>query len=73
MASFRQSSLSWISYGISACTSPTDLWTRFARRPANDEHRIKSLPIQEENNLRAVLRYVERNPLRTELVERAEE
>ncbi len=35
--------------------------------------RFKSFPIQEDDHLRAVLRYVERNPLRAGLVERAED
>ena len=35
--------------------------------------RFKSFPIQEDDHLRVVLRYVERNPLRAGLVERAED
>lgn len=35
--------------------------------------RFKSFPIEEDHHLLAVLRYVERNPLRAELVKRAEE
>jgi REP-associated tyrosine transposase len=35
--------------------------------------RFKSFPIQEDDHLRVVLRYVERNPSRARLVERAEE
>ena len=35
--------------------------------------RFKSFPIQEDDHLRVVLRYVERNPLRARLVERDEE
>ncbi len=35
--------------------------------------RFKSFPIQEDDHLLTVLRYVERNPLRANLVERAEE
>jgi putative transposase len=35
--------------------------------------RFKSFPIQEDRHLLTVLRYVERNPLRANLVERAEE
>jgi len=35
--------------------------------------RFKAFPIAEDNHLRAVLRYVERNPLRAGLVARAEE
>lgn len=34
--------------------------------------RFKAFPIQEDEHLRAVLRYIERNPLRAGLVERAE-
>ena len=35
--------------------------------------RFKAFPIQEDDHLRTVLRYVERNPLRAALVERAED
>ena len=35
--------------------------------------RFKSFPIQEDDHLRVVLRYVERNPLRAHLVPRAED
>jgi putative transposase len=35
--------------------------------------RFKSFPIQEDDHLRVVLRYIERNPLRAGLVERAED
>ena len=35
--------------------------------------RFKAFPIQEDNHLRTALRYVERNPLRAELVTRAED
>src|SRR5271157_2913573 len=35
--------------------------------------RFKAFPVQEDDHLRAVLRYVERNPLRAALVERAED
>jgi putative transposase len=35
--------------------------------------RFKAFPIQEDDHLRLVLRYVERNPLRAELVARAED
>ena len=34
--------------------------------------RFKAFPVQDDDHLSAVLRYVERNPLRAELVERAE-
>ncbi len=34
--------------------------------------RFKAFPIQEDDHLRTVLRYVERNPLRAQLVKRAE-
>ncbi len=35
--------------------------------------RFKAFPIEEDDHLRTVLRYVERNPLRANLVERAEQ
>jgi len=35
--------------------------------------RFKAFPIQEDEHLLVVLRYIERNPLRAGLVERAEE
>src|SRR5262249_55908723 len=35
--------------------------------------RFKSFPVQSDEHLRTVLRYVERNPLRAGLVERAED
>ncbi len=35
--------------------------------------RFKAFPVQEDDHLRAVLRYIERNPLRAALVERAED
>jgi putative transposase len=35
--------------------------------------RFKAFPIQEDDHLRLVLRYIERNPLRAELVTRAEQ
>jgi putative transposase len=35
--------------------------------------RFKSFPVQEDNHLRVLLRYIERNPLRAGLVERAED
>ena len=35
--------------------------------------RFKAFPIQEDDHLRVVLRYIERNPLRAALVERAED
>ncbi len=35
--------------------------------------RFKSFPIQEDDHLRVVLRYIERNPLRAKLVARAED
>ncbi len=35
--------------------------------------RFKALPVQEDDHLRVVLRYIERNPLRAALVERAED
>jgi putative transposase len=35
--------------------------------------RFKAFPIQEDNHLRVVVRYIERNPLRAALVERAEQ
>jgi putative transposase len=35
--------------------------------------RFKSFPIQNDNHLLTVMRYVERNPLRAKLIERAEE
>ncbi len=35
--------------------------------------RFKSFPVQGDENLRVVLRYIERNPLRAALVERAED
>ena len=35
--------------------------------------RFKAFPIERDNHLLAVLRYVERNPLRADLVEQAEE
>src|SRR5262245_21388133 len=41
------------------------------RRPATSD-RFKAFPIQDDENLSTVLRYVERNPLRAELVDRAE-
>jgi putative transposase len=37
------------------------------------EGRFKSFPIQEDDHLRVVLRYIERNPLRAGLVQRAED
>jgi putative transposase len=35
--------------------------------------RFKAFPIQEDDHLRLVLRYIERNPLRASLVARAEQ
>ena len=35
--------------------------------------RFKAFPVQEDDHLRVVLRYIERNPLRAALVERAED
>jgi putative transposase len=54
----------------------TQRWHAF-RRNAGTGHvyqgRFKSFPIQEDEHFLAVCRYVERNPLRADLVERAEE
>jgi putative transposase len=57
------------------------LLTTHGRRYQNHYHssghvwqgRFKSFPIQEDDHLRVVLRYVERNPLRAGLVQRAED
>jgi len=50
---------------------------RYHRRNHTDGHvwqgRFKAFPIQADEHLLAVLRYVERNPLRAALVERAED
>lgn len=50
---------------------------RYHRHYHGDGHvwqgRFKAFPIQADEHLRAVLRYVERNPLRAALVERAEQ
>src|SRR5438093_3976224 len=50
---------------------------RYHRHYHSDGHvwqgRFKAFPIQEDDHLRAVLRYVERNPLRAGLVRRAED
>ena len=49
---------------------------RYLRHYGSSGHvwqgRFKAFPIQDDDHLRVVLRYIERNPLRADLVERAE-
>jgi len=67
-------SMSSISLSLEAETCPEDVrFVRYSRQLCNIVGSVKAFPIQDDDHLVAVLRYVERNPVRAELVARAED
>ncbi len=57
---------------ITFCTVATFVQI-FSRRKLTTQQRYKSFPIQDDEHFFVVCRYVERNALRAELVDRVEE
>jgi len=67
-------SMSSISLSLEAETCPEDVrFVRYSRQLCNIVGSVKAFPIQQDEHLLTVVRYVERNPLRAGLVERAQE
>ena len=67
-------SMSSISLSLEAEICPEDVrFVRYSRQLCNIVGSVKAFPVQEDDHLRVVLRYIERNPLRAALVERAED
>jgi putative transposase len=67
-------SMSSISLSLEAETCPEDVrFVRYSRQLCNIVGSVKAFPVQDDDHLLTVLRYVERNALRAELVCRAED